>query len=86
MDFTQGDRDMLKAHDIKLENLCTMTDKMNTTLDDIDDKLGAGAVICVEKRSACRKEIDKDFIKTKTFWSVISVLILGFLAKIFFIE
>ena len=86
MEFTQVDRDMLKAHDAKLIILCSTSEKMDKTLDKIDENIGKGAVVCVERRAECRKEIDDKFVRTKTFWSVISVIILGFLAKVFLIK
>jgi len=86
MEFTQSDRDMLKANDLKLKTLCTTTGNMHSTLKAIDDKLGDNAVACATTRAKCREEINDKFVRIRTFWSVITVIILGFLAKVFFIK
>lgn len=81
MEFTQDDRDMLKAHDQKLQTLCGTTSNMDTLLNSIYKKLNTGAVGCVENRANCRKEIDEKFVKNKTFWIVITVIVIGFVGK-----
>ncbi|OEU68521.1 MAG: hypothetical protein BBJ57_07525 [Desulfobacterales bacterium PC51MH44] len=57
MDFEKADRDMLIRHDQKLSSICESMVTMGKTLTDIHGSINNGAVVCVERRASCRKEV-----------------------------
>ena len=77
MNFSQNDRDMLIRHDLKMVALCTTVKDMNKLLISIDKKLSGNDVLCIEKRSACRKDINKEL--KRFFTKKVLMWIIGFI-------
>jgi len=77
MEFTIEDRDMLKAHDAKLESLCSSVSTANDGIDSIIEKLNESTVGCAENRKNCLTEINQTFVRSRTFWSVLGLMTTG---------
>ncbi len=84
----EKDRDMLKAHDIKLNTICNSVHKieqdnkefrkdMKGALDQIITKLNDNIVGCATNRADCAEKMDNKFVKSKVFWSVVGLLVSG---------
>ena len=88
MTFMEADRDMIKAHDIKLTAICTSVNKieqdnkefrsdMKEALDKIMSKLNESSVGCAENRADLMEKMNSKFVRSKVFWSVVGFLITG---------
>lgn len=77
MEFTQEDRDMLKAHDLKLGILCTRMDDLDDTMQDgfqrIIDKMDVQKDVC----SGHREKIAGRYFTKKVLMSVIGFIVVS---------
>lgn len=80
VEFTQDDRDMLKAHDLKLEIICGR-------LDDVDDTMADGFQRVIDKidvqKDNCsthRENINAKFFTKRVLMAVIGLIVLSMIS------
>ncbi len=77
MEFTQDDRDMLKAHDLKLGILCGRVDDLGDTMEDGFQRILDKMDIQKEACSVHREKISSRYFTKKILMSVIGFIIIS---------
>lgn len=88
--FTQEHADTIKEtnksvvrHEVILTNVCKKLDKILSNVDELFEKFSNQIIDQQKECMKHRTEIASNYVKSKTFYFVIAILVIGYIGKMF---